>query len=394
MLGGGAYINHRGLRYPRLSFEPRPLSLSRDNPVASLSLQNFIFTDNGEAEAIGIRAIAPEAQLAVTPSSSPLTISINNIAHNSVLRISGSATAQISEDITGINRTLLISNGQKKDIVLKWALPQNDEATFAVIGDSGGGDELGWCIRRASQLGANFLLHLGDFNYGKGEYEAAINQFHNSPIPVFVTIGNHDFNDSGLVYHKFREQIGPMNNAFSIAGCRFTNIDSAASRFPVYAGHRAQLIKQLKKTQQDFSDQVFFTHKPFEDTRAGEDHTMSGIGEIDWVHDNMLDLGVNDLLCGHVHRSTEIEFDGIRQWTSGEGLGFEDIRYQQQVARLLMADVQRGAKINYRWEPLNMPWHLHTSPTHLPKLRKRGLLEQLEWFEQLMQSQNFTARSS
>ena len=385
LLGGGAYINHRGLRFPRMGFEPRPLLFERDTTRARLSLEDCCFitpdkTDGDQTEEFILRAFTPHPKIDVEMHVPALQLHVINISPKAELVIEAGAEIDIQEQTTGTKRVIEINNGAEHSIRLSWHLPNQERILFAVIGDTGGGDELTWCIKRAQQIQAEFLLHLGDFNYSAGEYDLAIEKFQNSPIPIYISIGNHDFNDSGLVYKKFRQQLGPMNNSFVVANTRFVNIDSAANFFPPYAGNRGALITQLRSSDEQFSDQLFFTHKPFVDTRDGHHHNMSGLGEIDWVQQAMSDLGVNHLLCGHVHRSSGIEVNGIQQWTAGEGLGFEDIRAQKQVASILVGEASATSKLNFRWQPLEMPWADHTSPTHLKKLRKQGLTKQLEWY--------------
>lgn len=380
LLGGGAYINKRGLRFPRLGFEPRPLVFEKDTQQGRIALHNCSFISQGEDN---LRAFAPNPKIVVDTHSSSLELQISNIAPAAQLTINANSGVGVQEEITGIKRKVKIDNAagdSTQSISLSWHLPNHEQVRFAVIGDTGGGTELGWCIERAHQLQATFLLHLGDFNYSAGEYDSAIEKFNNAPLPIYISIGNHDFNDSGLVYQKFRQQLGPMNNSFIVANTRFVNIDSGANFFPPYSGHRGALIDQLRSTNTEFSDQLFFTHKPFIDTREGHHHNISGLGEIDWVQQAMHELGVRHFLCGHVHRSSAIEVNGIQQWTAGEGLGFEDIRHQKQTAQILIGEASASKELSLAWHPLEMPWSDHTSPTHIQKLKKQGLNAQLDWY--------------
>ena len=173
-----------------------------------------------------------------------------------------------------------------------------------------------------------------------------------------------------------------MNHAFSFAGTRFVNLDSAANFFPASSGLRGRLIDELQQDATQFQDHVIFTHRPFEDPRPGRSHDISGIGEIDWLSGAIKNLGADAILTGHVHRSAELDFRGIHQWTAGEGLGFEDIVHQKQVAKILMAKVERGQKVTYKWQALNMPWLAHTSHTHEVKLIKEQPREKLDWYRQ------------
>ena len=94
--------------------------------------------------------------------------------------------------------------------------------------------------------------------------------------------------------------------------------------------------------------------------------------------------GSSTLLTGHVHHSAELEFEGIRQFTIGEGLGHENIVLQRPVAKMMMGQVEAGKEPVYDWVDLNIPWSYLHSPTHEIKLRKDGRLRQLQWFQELM----------
>jgi hypothetical protein len=382
--GAGLYVYHRGLRYPRLGFEHRSPPSQFSLRETSVKLEHAIVArDNADHAPTSLRAIAPEPTIHLQSlAQEKLTLEVTNIATDSRLEVSGSSHASVHENISGINRKLEIAIGAEQSINLAWRVADQEGAYFAVIGDTGGGHELQWVLQRAEKLGAQFLLHLGDFNYSEGEYGRAIELFKAAPFPCYVSIGNHDYNASGLIYHQFLNQIGPMNHSFTLAGVRFVNLDSAADFFPASAGRRGDLIENLKQDQTEHFDQVVFTHRPFQDPRAGQDHVIGGIGEIDWLHNQILALGAKDILTGHVHRSAELDFAGLHQWTAGEGLGFEDIVHQKQVAKLLMGKIELGSRVTYQWQALDMPWASHLSPTHEIKLQKEQSKSKLDWYRQ------------
>jgi len=384
----GSYVNHRALRYPRLSFEPKPLSSRHQSEASLLDLRDLIALKHSEISPIQLRAIAPEPALTVHPNRNDgrsLTIRLSNIAAKAVLRVSGESKPNVHESVEGIHRTVEINNLGTKSIDLSWALA-GQEIKFAGIGDSGGGIELDWCLQRAAALNADFILHLGDLNYGTGEYDRAIEQFNLSAIPVYVTIGNHDFNDSGLIYQQFLNQIGPQNHSFVVVGTRFVNVDTAVNLFPAYSGNRGRLIRELKASSKQFDDTVVFTHKPFVDSREGYTHDISGVGEKTWLRQSMQDIGARDLLCGHVHHSSERDYEGIRQWTAGEGLGHEDLVHQKLVSKILIGNTALGQAVEFQWQDLEMPWEMHQSHTHEEKLKDYNNLDQLEWYLQTIKS--------
>lgn len=391
LLGAGAYINQRGLRYPRLGFEPANPANRLARKSAQLDLQDLIVSGSADADQLDLRAIAPEPKLIISQLGkdvSHLKLKVNNIAPKAKLNVDADSSVNIHEQISGIDRIVEINQNTNQPTSLQWLLPDENRVKFAAIGDSGGGYELDWCLTRATQLDVDFLLHLGDFNYGEGEYRRAITQFKNASMPVYVSIGNHDFNDSGLIYQQFIDEIGPMNHSFVIAGTRFINVDTAVNFFPAYAGNRGELFKELRQSNQHVADSVAFTHKPFIDSREGHDHDISGMGEKAWLHKSMQHLDAKVLICGHVHLSTERHYKNLRQLTAGEGLGYEDILAQKLVSQMLIGTATRGTAVHYEWTALNMPWSMHTSPTHAQKLIKDKQIKQLEWLQKLLETES------
>jgi len=383
----GVYTYQRGLRYPRLGFEHRALPNRLNLGSVSIALQHAIFSSQAaQVDKINLRAIAPEPEVTLNATKGEsFRFQISNLSPTAKLKIIGDPNVSVDEESHGTKRTLAIKFNGEQSITLSWQLVEREGAYFAVIGDTGGGLELEWLLHRAEQLGAQFLLHLGDFNYGENEYDRAIELFEASPFPCYVSIGNHDYNDSGLIYQQFLQQIGPMNHTFTLAGTRFVNLDSAVDFFPASAGRRGKLFNELQLDQTKHFDQVVFTHRPFKDPRAGRDHVIGGVGEIAWLHKKIVTLGAREILTGHVHRSAELDFEGLQQWTVGEGLGFQDIVYQKQVATMLMGTVELGKQVNYQWHAINMPWTSHTSPTHEIKLKLEQPHSKLEWYKRKLQ---------
>lgn len=384
-LAAGGYINHRGLRYPRMGFEPGPLPTSAKIGTSKYTLENAIFRSSSWQ--VRFRAYAPEPKVKIYLDAQS-EFEISNLAESAILNIRADAGITVDEQINQTTRTLSLKG--HGEVLLEWYLSEQDGTKFAVIGDTGAGLELEWTLQRAKALGAEFLLHLGDFNYVDGEYLRAIELFNQAPLPVFVAIGNHDFNDSGLVYDQFLADIGPRNHSFEFAGTQFVNIDTAADYLPAYSGQRGNLLREIESANQRVSDRVCFTHRNFLDPRPGQDHVIGGIGERAWLAGQLIDCGMDHLLSGHVHHSAEMEYRGLVQYIVGEGLAYEDIIHEKLVAQLLIGTVEKGQKVKYQWQAMNMPWALHTSPEHEEKLIKEQPASKLEWFKRKMLSEGVT----
>lgn len=374
---GLAYISHRGLRYPRMTLSPLEPSNAIDHAFVKLLLDGVIETSQERL----FRAIQPEPKISATLLKQEFEFKLNNVAPsaNLVVQAHGAfgAAFSVDETVDGITRTVRVKGPTQEKFDLHWQLPQDQEYQFSVIGDSGGGDELRWCLKRAHELGAQFMLHLGDFNYAADEYDQAIDAFYNAALPSYITLGNHDFNDSGLVFHRFLEDLGRFNHAFNLVGTQFLNIDTAASFFPLSGGQRGRFMNSLSPSN---APKVAFSHRPFVDIRPGEDHALSSEAETQWLLEKLHYIKCQHYLCGHVHKSGESDVSGIRQWTVGEGLGYEDWVARAPVSRLLLGTVAPESEPTFKFAPLQMPWEYHTSHEHLEKLLVEQPQEVIDWY--------------
>jgi hypothetical protein len=371
-IGLGVYTYQRGIRLPTLHWDP--LAHSKQFTIQGLG-QSF-GTDliqtplSGASDEKGVtarfRAFAPEPSLILQPEGpSEIHISISNIASEAVLNYSPS-DLKISEVSNNSKRTLSIETESSREISLQWSLPQYADYTFASIGDTGGDKELNWCIERAHALGAKFLLHLGDFNYQEGDYQRSIDAFNNAPLPVYVSIGNHDHHNNGAIYQRFIDEIGPLNNAFSIGQTRFVNIDTSANILPYGAGQRGELLEQLAADNNyagnNYADTVAYTHRPLHDPSEDNHHDIGSTGERDWLVASLKKIDAKTLLSGHIHIYDRSNFDGIDNIIAGQGLGHQDLLINGDASKMVLGHVDESGAVRYTAEPLAMPMEAHCHP--------------------------------
>ena len=358
--GVAAYSYHRGIRFPTISLEPAGLSQTLVVGDANIQLDNLLaYAD--EEKVVSLRAFAPEPALIIkTTSDTELAFTVYNLATDAVLEFDDSQS--IDEEIQGTMRRLVIKTKPGAAIKLRWRLPPLGSYTFAAIGDSGGDKELAWCLKRAHQLGARFLLHLGDFNYQQGDYENAISQFNNAPLPCYVSIGNHDFHDSGLVHEQFLTRIGPLNQQFSIGDTRFVNFDTAASFLPYSGGLRGELFSAMLADKTPYADTVAFSHRPLHDPQQDGDHDIGNTGERDWIIGMLKQTNIKSLLSGHIHIFNRSEVQGIDNIIVGQGLGHQDLIVQGDHSKMAIGQVDELGKVSYEFAPLAMPMELHCHP--------------------------------
>lgn len=400
--GGLSYSLNRGIRYPMLGLEPKPLGtlFSLANGSASLSSNDLLelpqqagkASENHSNPTHHFRTFSAEPNIKVRSNDRQrIQLSVNNLSTDAVLEVDTSGVVSdtlVAETIDGITRTVELNMARAQEATLSWALPYSSDFKFASIGDSGGDHELAWCIQRAHDLGAKFLLHLGDFNYQEGDYERSIALFHNSPIPCYISIGNHDFHDSGVIYTRFLDQLGPLNHAFTIGKTRFVNIDTAASMLPYSAGNRGALLESLTKTNNTVTETVSYTHCPLHDPLEGSTHDIGSKGERDWLIKALNRIESKTLLSGHIHIYDRSEFMGIDNIIAGQGLGHQDILTNSDYSKMVIGEVATDGTVNFKPEPLSMPMGLHCHPRsqaakdsvvqHHDTPQNRALLDRIE----------------
>jgi 3',5'-cyclic AMP phosphodiesterase CpdA len=357
------YSYHRGIRLPGLHWDPlTSASKFRIKGVKLSSGTDLIQIPTGPRLDGSFRAYAPQPALNVRCDNPiKLSISISNISVDAVLATQA-GKIKVNEVSNGTNRTINIEAPAGSQVLLKWTLPTTNNFTFASIGDTGGDKELHWCIERAHALGAKFLLHLGDFNYQPGDYQRSIDAFNDSPIPVYVSIGNHDFHDDGAIYSRFVNEIGPLNNTFTLGKTRFVNIDTAANVLPYGAGQRGKLFDLILADSTTTIDTVAFTHRPLHDPSEDSHHDIGSEGERDWLIAKLKRINAKTLLSGHIHIYDRSDFDGIDNIIAGQGLGHQDLLINGDASKIVIGHVDKHGSVSYTAEPLAMPMNAHCHP--------------------------------
>ncbi|MBL4671058.1 MAG: metallophosphoesterase [Arenicella sp.] len=366
-IGLCVYTYQRGIRLPTLHWDPLALNTQfniqgLEQAIGADLIQTPLSEASDEKNVTArFRAFAPEPSLILrSEKPSKIRISVSNIASEAVLNYSPS-DLKISETSSNTKRTLRFETASSSEISLQWRLPEYGDYTFASIGDTGGDKELNWCIERAHALGAKFFLHLGDFNYQEGDYQRSIDAFNNAPMPVYVSIGNHDHHNNGAIYQRFMDEIGPLNNVFTIGKTRFVNIDTAANILPYGAGQRGELL-DLLSADNNYTDTVAFTHRPLHDPSEGSHHDIGSTGERDWLVASLKKINAKTLLSGHIHIYHRSKFDGIDNIIAGQGLGHQDLLINGDASKIVLGHVDKSGAVRYTAEPLAMPMEAHCHP--------------------------------
>lgn len=380
--GLAAYSMYRGIRVPPVIWEPPLLPTTFGNALINLHIKGAIRTKVSVVPNVdfSLRAYEPEPSVIVKLSkNTEATISLNNISPHAQLNVdpihdagSNLTKPQVTEHKDGITRLLTIRSTEKSHVNLHYSLPVKAGFRFAAIGDTGGQKELRWCIQRAHDLDALFLLHLGDFYYDEGDYTAAIEAFNAAPLPVYVAIGNHDFHDGKLLYHSFLDNIGPFNNAFLLGGVQFANIDSASNLVPWNRGQRGELLGQLVRQQNAIKNakklpaspvqRVAFTHRPLFDPVAGSTHDIGNSLERDWLINMLEAAGFSTLLSGHIHIHARAQIGKLDNIIVGQGLGHQDLITNSDYSKIAIGRVSKHGGLSFEFAPLSMPMREHCHP--------------------------------
>ncbi|MBT4806558.1 MAG: hypothetical protein HON79_03805, partial [Acidiferrobacteraceae bacterium] len=331
LVGAGVGANTlamRGMRIP-LALEPRGAPHAARHPD-----RGFVVHGNGafplaiDEDAYAWRAFAPEPVLHI---EGDFKVTLDNVHPLAALDVSGSGIIS-EEKVTGLMRSVT-GNSAKGALTLRWRVPFAQSYRFAAIGDTGGDHELAWALQRAKQLGAQFLLHLGDLYYQPNDDLNVARTLSSAPLPTYAAIGNHDLPHSfdGELSNWFETNVGPRNTSFSLGGVQFINLDTAADTIPWSGGARGALLRQIPSLDDNpgIRDYVVFTHRPVTDLRQPKDqptdHSIKNWGEDAWLHRELLRRGVGAVINGHIHSSLEKDDRGLRTFIAGEGLAHLDI---------------------------------------------------------------------
>ncbi len=379
-------VYSKGMRFPPPQFEPRAVATTSVHPSLDYRVSaTGAYYQQTDDRGMRFRAFTPHPEIAVAAEqTTEFYLRLENVHPEALL---SAADSEVTEQTEGLVRQVRGRTTQGKTVQLEWRLPNPDTYRFTAIGDTGGDTELRWALQRSAQLGADFVLHLGDINYSPEDFAQAVDTLNASPLPVYVAIGNHDFHDAGRSVHEFfTRHIGPRNSTFTLGGVRFVNLDTATFAFPSSMGARGDLVRSLPPltyTSTRTRDYVVFTHKPLSDPRAretaGYPHSLGWL-EARWLQRELSRRGARSLLAGHIHMAIEFEHQGIKTYISGQGLAHADLIVDRPVARILVGEVAPGQAVKFHWETLDMPFTAHCSPRGwevLEVLGKSDVLAQL-----------------
>ncbi len=346
-----------GLRLPPLQWEPSPRAWSQKSSsgLFFVEAKGAYFLEEKD-DVLVFRAFVPEPTLIVTcKEATTAKVLVQNLSPQ---LLPGSVAPS---QIEGLQRRYAIPvvPGEGQLIRPRFATSKK-QFRFVAIGDTGGEAELARAIQRATDLGADFFLHLGDIEYEEDGILHAAQLFQQAPIPVFAAIGNHDFHRGlDLVHKSFTQWIGPRNSYFRLGGVDFLNLDTAADTYPADGGERGRLIASLDLPHFDRSPfLVLWTHRPLRDPRPNrtedEGHALGSAAERKWLAATATAVGADLLLHGHIHQSFAFEEEGIPAFIVGNGLALPEENTSREEPSLLVGEWQvENPQVQCHWERLD-----------------------------------------
>lgn len=370
--GAGGYTYFRGLRFPPpLLVGAGPAAQAEAGGVA-VRAEGAVFQGRDDG-AFRFRAFVPEPAFAARGNGGTATVVVENVHAGATLE-PGRSSLSIDETTRNLTRTISVTP-EPDGAGFAWRFPRSETYRFAAIGDTGGGTELRWVLDRAAELGADFLLHLGDIYYEKGDFSRAAVNLNTAGLPTYAAIGNHDFFEHWqMLYPEFHRVVGPSNWLFTLGGVEFVNVDTAAEFLPVDRGRRLAVLDRMAGLDPAGAvrDRVAITHSPLRDPDPDRGHVVSRVAEMRWLRERLLARGTRNLLAGHIHVKDELDDQGLYTWITGQGLAHADLIVNRPYAEILVGDVEPGEPVRYQWQPLNMPFEMHCNQRNL------GVLDALE----------------
>lgn len=372
-----------GIRFPGGILDPKQVSYSYSDNNITIEADGAYFQEV-QGDTIYFRSFAPNTALTIEYHSDydsqndALEYLVLSNIHSDALD-NGSA---VEANKQGLSRSYNLQDNflarthsslqiasenkvkQNLTVSIDLPFPKQKEYVFASGGDTGGAHELYWLQERARQLGADFILHVGDINYQKQDLLVLGDVLAKSTIPVYMAIGNHEFHEDGAILHQYFSRIvGPLNSTFVLGSKRYINMDTAVGTYFFNRGNRGELLRSITPlSEQDEQDQyIVLTHRPLSEPLFLSHPDQTGVkklghlGEPEWLRETINKLGADTWIAGDIHVAHDFDDEGIYTYLVGEGLAFEDLLVGQKTARLVIGRVKENQPIAFEWQLLNMP---------------------------------------
>jgi predicted phosphodiesterase len=233
------------------------------------------------------------------------------------IELEGEAQLGLGERTVSLKLNMLPE--EIKELQLKTNYPNPDAFSFAVMGDSRGGDQtFKSIIEMLNKTQPLFAVNCGDLvNNGKrAEYRHFKDLISRFKYPFFFTVGNHDVLWWGRMVYE--EYFGPTYYSFNYRQAHFIFLDNALGRID---DHQFRWLENdLRNNTKTYT--FMFMHLPPFDPRPDMYYAMNSQLNAQRLMDLAAAYKVNRVFCGHIHEFLREERDGVVYIITG-GAGAE-----------------------------------------------------------------------
>jgi predicted phosphodiesterase len=251
------------------------------------------------------------AQAPPNPSSQTLELRLTNL-NPRWITVEGETQWQPKE--REVLLRVELAPGEIKTLQLQTVYPDPDSFSFAVMGDSAGGDRIfGAILKRLNETKPLFAVNCGDLinNGRRGEYRQFIRLIRPFRYPLFFAVGNHDIMWWGRMVYQ--EYFGPTYYSFDFRQAHFIFLDNALGRID---DHQFRWLEQdLQHNTKTYT--FMFMHLPPFDPRPDKYNSMNSQANAQYLMDLAARYGVDRVFCGHIHEYHREERDGVVYIISG-----------------------------------------------------------------------------
>jgi predicted phosphodiesterase len=305
-------VDRRIRMHSLIAIDPPPAPVVLRRGRATVAVTGAVATPSASPDVV-LRAWAPTPTLRILDSgdATELTARVDNVPAAVRLVASG----PVDEERLGISRVLRFPPQRTRQ--LAFSAPARD-VTFAALGDTGDSQTFAEALRVAARDGADFLLHLGDLIYEDVQMPAIQRLLAASPVPVFMTRGNHDYRNQTRI--DFIRTLGPPYYAFQMGGATFVVLDNGNEYVPGFWSRSTQYQWWQRALAMPWAGPRFVVmHKPPFDRRA----TGVGAAILDrplarQLMRDFVRARVDAVVTGHVH-GTYLWEDGVPYVVHGDG---------------------------------------------------------------------------
>lgn len=279
----------------------------------ALSVTGALVREAGPGHVV-LRAFAPTPAIRVVEAAGPGAVRVD--VENLPLRARLDAAGPVEETRQGLTRALRFAPEATRRLAF---LPPEREATFAALGDTGDSGEFAGALRLAGLKGADFFLHGGDVVYEDVQIPVIERMLDASPVPVYVSRGNHDYRNEERI--RFMRRLGPPYHAFRWGGATFVVLDNGGDYLPTYWRRSTQYRWWRAQAGEPRTGPLFvLMHKPPFDRRTGP--RRAPMLDRPFARQLLADFtraGVDAVFTGHVHGTYHWVEGGVPYVVSGEG---------------------------------------------------------------------------